>query len=149
MEISKVRLTWQDSKHKLPTLKFQFFLRHTHSKRASCLLLPPVLPTRASYHPRPRSSTIKSLHDRNFNLDHVAVFKRVYRNPRARYRSGKSAINYPDSSPRVTQPLRCPFLPSQGWLQARYFLRRCAHARVARIRFKIPRSVYWFSWINT
>lgn len=93
-------------------MKFQFFLRHTHSKRASCLLLPPVLPTRASYHPRPRSSTIKSLHDRNFNLDHVAVFKRVYRNPRARYRSGKSAINYPDSS--LNRSVARSFHPKAG-----------------------------------
>lgn len=49
-------------------LKFQFF---THSKRASCLLLPPVLPTRLV------PSSI--IHDRvvarsrNFNLDHVRV----------------------------------------------------------------------------
>lgn len=57
------KLDRQDSKHKPPTLKFQFFLRRTHSKRASCLLLPPVLPTRASYH---RSS--KSLHDREISI---------------------------------------------------------------------------------
>lgn len=90
------KLDRQDSKHKPPTLKFQFFLRRTHSKRASCLLLPPVLPTRASYH---RTSIIQVVaRSRNFNLDHIPsplpLFKRIYRNQR--YRE-IGEINYPGS----------------------------------------------------
>lgn len=98
------RFKAQASNIEIPIL----FTAYHHSKRASCLLLPPVLPTRASFLVHPSRS-------RNFNLDHVAVFKRIYRNGAVPVIE-KSAINYPVSSPRVTQPLCCvrSFHPKAG-----------------------------------
>lgn len=117
-------------------LKFQFFYGIPTPNALPASYFRQFYP-RASYHPL--SSTIESWHGREISIWITSACRTILHNPC--YRPGKSAINYPGVTLcHSTAPLFVP--SSQGWLEARYFLRRCAHARVARIRFKIPPSVY-------